>query len=423
MLRLTKLRKEYYSGLYYHTNRSMKKLEIVLIGIVIVLAATIAFQYTNNQIPTNLSQTAVQLPANSQGSVGSQSPPTAAADIQPQSGDSILTDLFKRTEDSVVQITSKVNTSDDTIIINGQPLSSQSTRLGSGFIYDNQGDIITNNHVVDGSSTVNVTFIDGNTYTAKVIGTDPDNDIAVIQITDNFSAETLTPLMLGNSSDLEVGQQVVAIGNPFGLSDSMTTGIVSAMGRLLPNEEAGYSIPDIIQVDAAINPGNSGGPLLNLEGQVIGMNSAIKTDTGDFSGIGFAIPSNTIERIIPVLIKNGTYQHPYLGIAGRTMDPDVALANGLPRNFKGVIIEKVVQGGPAYKAGLIAATLDDNNIPHGGDIITAIDGHPIKTIDDVIAYLDDEKSVGETVTLTVDRDGKSLDLIATLAPRPAQPSQ
>ncbi len=395
---------------------------MALIGIIIVLAVTIIAQYTN-RISGDVSQAAVQGPPGPPGPPGPQGPPGPTNNVQTPSEDSTLTDLFKQTEDSVVQITSKVDTTDDTIIINGQPLSSQSTRLGSGFIYDKQGDIVTNNHVVEGSSTVNVTFIDGNTYTAKVIGTDPDNDVAVIQIIDNFSDESLVPLTLGNSSALQVGQQVIAIGNPFGLSDSMTTGIVSAIGRLLPNQNAGYSIPDIIQVDAAINPGNSGGPLLNLQGEVVGMNSAIKTDTGDFSGIGFAIPSNTLERMVPVLIKDGTYQHPYLGIAGRTMDPDVALANGLSRNFKGVIVERVVPGGPADKAGLVAATLDDNNIPHGGDIITAIDGHPIKTIDDVIAYLDDEKSVGDKVTLTVNRMGKSLDLTATLAVRPEQPSQ
>jgi S1-C subfamily serine protease len=404
----------------------MKKLEIVLIGIIIALSATVIVQYTNDRFFGDLSQATVQGPAGPPGPPGPQGPPGPmgpAGNVGTFSQDSILTDLFQKTQNSVVQITSKVSTVDNSIIINGQPLSSQSTRLGSGFIYDKEGRIITNNHVVEGSSTVNVTFIDGNTYTAKVVGTDPDNDIAVIQIVDNFSDENLVPLVLGNSSDIQVGQQVVAIGNPFGLSDTMTTGIISAIGRLLPNENVGYSIPDIIQVDAAINPGNSGGPLLNLQGEAIGMNTAISTDTGDFSGVGFAIPSNTIERIAPVLIKNGTYQHPYLGIAGRTMDPDVALANSLPRNFKGVMVEKVVKGGPADMAGIIAATLDDNNIPHGGDIITAIDGYPMKTIDDIIAYLDDEKSVGDKVTITVDRLGKSLDLTATLEARPAPSSQ
>ncbi len=255
-----------------------------------------------------------------------------------------------------------------------------------------------------------------------MVGTDPDNDLAVIQITDNFSDEKLVPPPLGDSSQLEVGQQIIAIGNPFGLSDSMTIGIVSALGRLLPNEKVGFSIPDIIQVDAAINPGNSGGPLLNSQGEVIGINTAISTSTGEFAGVGFAIPSDTVKRIVPVLIKDGVYQHPYLGIAGRSMDPDVALANNLPQNFKGVMVEKVVQGGPADRAGLVAATLDNNNIPRGGDIITAIDDHPIKTIYDVIAYLDDEKTVGNKVVLTIDRAGKSMDLTATLVARPSSSS-
>ncbi|OLE41476.1 MAG: trypsin [Thaumarchaeota archaeon 13_1_20CM_2_39_20] len=336
--------------------------------------------------------------------------------------DNTLAEIFKRVENSVVQITSTVSTVDNSIIINGQPLQGQSSRLGSGFVYDKEGRIITNNHVVEGSKTVDVTFIDGNTYTAKVVGTDPDNDIAVIQIIDSYSDENLIPLTLGNSSELEVGQPAIAIGNPFGLSDTMTTGIVSQVGRLLPNENVGFSIPDVIQVDAAINPGNSGGPLLNLQGQVIGMNTAIKTSTGDFAGIGFAIPSNSINRVVPVLIKNGNYSHPYLGIAGTSMNPHISLANGLPRNFKGVIVETVVPGGPADRAGVTASTLDQNKIPHGGDIITAIDGHPVKTIYDVIVYLDEQKHVGDNVILTVNRLGKSMNLTATLVARPLSPS-
>jgi len=322
-------------------------------------------------------------------------------------------------ENSVVQITSKVSTVDNSVIVNGIPLQSQSTRLGSGFVYDKEGRIITNNHVVEGSKTVNVTFVDGNTYTAKVVGTDPDNDIAVIQIIDNFSDENITPLIFGDSSQLEVGQQVIAIGNPFGLSDTMTHGIISQVGRLLPNENLGFNIPDVIQVDAPINPGNSGGPLLNIQGEIIGMNTAINTNTGEFSGVGFAIPSNSIQRVVPQLIKNGTYAHPWLGIAGTSMNPDVALANGLARNYKGVIVVQVVKDGPAYKVGLVTATLDNNNIPHGGDIITAIDGHPIKTIYDIIAYVDDQKSVGDKVVLTINRIGKTMDLTLLLQARPA----
>jgi S1-C subfamily serine protease len=402
----------------------MKKFEVILIGIIIVLSFTVIIQFSSGGTLNEISQATVQGPVGPQGPPGPARPQGSPGPIEPSSSsaltmDSTLTHIFKKVENSVVQITSKVSSVDNTIIINGQPLESQSTRLGSGFVYDKDGRIITNNHVVEGSKTVNVSFVDGNTYTAKVVGTDPGNDIAVIQIIDNFSDESLIPLTLGNSSELEVGQQVIAIGNPFGLSDSMTTGIISQVGRLLPNENtAGFSIPDVIQVDAAINPGNSGGPLLDLNGQVVGMNTAIKTNTGDFAGIGFAVPSNAIKRIVPVLIKDGNYSHPYLGISGRSLDPNIALANGMSRNFKGVIVEKIVKGGPADKAGITPATPDQNNIPYGGDIITSIDGYQVKTIYDVIVYLDEQKNVGDKVVVTVNRLGKSVDLTATLEARP-----
>jgi S1-C subfamily serine protease len=393
---------------------------MILITAVIILAAVVTIQVTNSNPLTNNSLAITQGPPGPQGIQGIQGRPgPPGSSDQTSIGQPDLTSVFKKVENSVVQITSKVSTVDNSVIVNGMPLQSQSTRLGSGFVYDKEGRIITNNHVVEGSKTVNVTFVDGNTYTAKVVGTDPDNDIAVIQIIDNFSDENITPLIFGDSSQLEVGQQVIAIGNPFGLSDTMTHGIISQVGRLLPNENLGFNIPDVIQVDAPINPGNSGGPLLNIQGEIIGMNTAINTSTGEFSGVGFAIPSNSIQRIVPQLIKNGTYAHPWLGIAGTSMNPDVALANGLVRNYKGVIVVQVVKDGPAYKSGLVPATLDNNNIPHGGDIITAIDGHPIKTIYDIIAYVDDQKSVSDKVVLTINRIGKTMDLTLLLQARPA----
>jgi S1-C subfamily serine protease len=404
----------------------MKTTEIVLIAVIIILAATVTVQLTNSDIIKNDSTLAISQgppgptgPQGPQGIPGPQGPPGT---LSQTSGESSLTTLFKKVENSVVQITSKVSNVDNSIIVNGNPLESQSTRLGSGFVYDTEGRIITNNHVVEGSKTVNVTFVDGNTYTAKVVGTDPDNDIAVIQIIDSFSDETLTPLVFDDATQLQVGQQVIAIGNPFGLSDTMTHGIVSQTGRLLPNQNAGFSIPDVIQVDAPINPGNSGGPLLDMEGKVIGMNTAITTSTGEFSGVGFAIPSNSILRVAPQLIKTGTYSHPWLGIAGTSMNPDVALANGLERNYKGVIVDKVVKDGPADKAGLTPATLDQNNVPHGGDIITAVDGHPIKTIDEIISYMDEQKSVGDKVVLTINRMNKNMDLTILLQARPSSSS-
>jgi len=332
---------------------------------------------------------------------------------------SLLIDIFKKVENSVVQITSRVNdTSNTQIIINGSPTEGQSTRLGSGFVYDNQGHIVTNGHVVNGAKTVYVTFVDGNTYKARVIGTDSYSDLAVLQITDNFSVEQVVPLIIGNSSRLQVGQQVIAIGNPFGLSDTMTTGIVSQTGRLLPNPDTKFGIPNGIQTDAAINPGNSGGPLLNLQAQVIGMNTAISSSTGEFSGIGFAVPSNAITRILPVLIQTGTYTHAWLGISGGGITPALAQSTGLTFNYKGVLVASVQAGSPAEKAGLHALSQDVNSKP-AGDIIVAVDGHKVKRIDDIINYMETQKSVGQTMKLIVNRNGQIVDITATLQPRPS----
>ncbi|HKU32329.1 MAG TPA: trypsin-like peptidase domain-containing protein [Candidatus Nitrosotalea sp.] len=327
--------------------------------------------------------------------------------------------LFKMVQNSVVKITSTVSDPSEITIINGMPSNGETTMLGSGFMYDTTGHIVTNAHVVGQNNVVYVTLTDGDTYTAKVVGTDPYNDLAVIQMTGNFTGESIVPLQLGNSSQLEVGQYVAAIGNPFGLEDTMTNGIVSQLGRSLNDEETGsFSIPDVIQTSAAINPGNSGGPLLNMDGQVIGMNTAIKTDTGNFAGIGYAIPSNQIARIVPILIKDGAYHHTWLGIEGRNLTPDIALANGLERNSKGVVIEKVSTNSSASKAGLEAATDDQNGIPHGGDIIVSVDGHPVKSVYDITAYQDNYKSVGDTMNLGIDRAGKIINVIVTLQARP-----
>ena len=208
---------------------------------------------------------------------------------------------------------------------------------------------------------------------------------------------------------------MIAIGNPFGLSDTMTTGIVSQLGRLLPNQEMGFSIPNAIQTDAAINPGNSGGPLLDIHGNVIGVNTAIKSNTGEFSGIGFAIPSSTVNRIVPHLMQEGKYDHPWLGISGASLTPDLAEQLGLARDFKGVAIASVTPGGPADKAGMIGAT--KSNVP-AGDVITAINGHTGKRIEDVIFYIEEQTAVGDNVVITVNRGGQSQDLTATLQARP-----
>ena len=330
-----------------------------------------------------------------------------------------LRTIFKQVENSVVQITSKLPTPTFNAL---NPQSPNTTALGSGFVYDNQGHIITNGHVVGDAKIVDVTFVDGNRYTAKVIGTDIYGDMAVLQILQNTTQQrqllsSLKPLVIGNSSNLEVGDQVIAIGNPFGLSDTMTTGIVSGVGRLLPG--SGFSIPNAIQTDAPINPGNSGGPLLNMQGEVIGMNTAILSGTDTFSGIGFAIPSNTIKKIASSLIEKGQFVHPYLGLSGATLTSDLAEnLTGPATNLKGVYVDTITKNGPADKAGVHGSTVDQYAKKHPGDIIIGVDGHNISRIDDFISYIDQQKS-GDNITLTVYRNGHTVDLNATLAARPS----
>lgn len=412
----------------------MHKGIIILVIISIVLASLLAIQVMqdgNNLAITQLStrpagvQSIQPLPVtntaeNSFNTTGLTVNGTALAMLNAESA--VFNQIFKKVENSVVQITSTVNALGP--IINGNPFEGQqqSARLGSGFIQDAaRGLIITNNHVVQGSNTVDVTFASGNTYSAKVIGTDALSDLAILQITDDFSDEHTASLQLGNSSQLEVGQQVIAIGNPFALSNSMTNGIISQVGRLLPNQEMGFSIPDVIQTDAAINPGNSGGPLLDIQGNVIGVNSAISSETGEFTGIGFAIPSNTVARIVPYLITDGKYDHPWLGIAGVNLTPNLAQQLGLPRDSKGVVVASVTLGSPADIAGIIGR-VENGDIP-AGDIITAVDGHQVKRMEDIISYIEEQKSVGDKVVITVNRGGQSLDLTATVQARPLTTSQ
>ena len=330
--------------------------------------------------------------------------------------DHSLNILFKRVENSVVQVTRKL----PTLNLQNQQRGN-ATALGSGILYDTNGHIITNNHVVGAAKIVDVTFIDGNRYTANVVGTDIYNDLAVLKIIGNLT-KPVTPLQLGNSSALEVGDQVIAIGNPFGLDDTMTTGIVSQKGRLLPDTTLGFSIPDVIQTDALIDPGNSGGPLLNMQGQVIGINTAaIISDKGGFSGIGLAISSNTGKRIVPILIDKGNYTHPYLGLTGATLTSDSAgSVSGLEPNFQGILVDSIVKGGAVDKAGLHGSTTNQFGKKHGGDIISAVDSLQTKRMEDLIFY-EGHKSVGDKIVLSVFRNGQTLNLQAVLQQRPSPP--
>jgi S1-C subfamily serine protease len=336
-----------------------------------------------------------------------------------------LPDLFTQVQKSVVQVTERDNSNE------------LGSRLGSGFVYDKDGHVITNYHVVtpgtNNNNELQVTFLDGNSYPADLVGVDQFADLAVIKVK-NISSDKLAPLPLANSSSLRIGDSVVAIGNPFGLSGSMTQGIVSGLGRLLPSNEnqdnlagagSSFSIPNIIQTDAAINPGNSGGPLIDTQGRVVGINTAIFSNTGVYSGVGFAIPSDTISKVATSLIQNGSYHHPYIGIIGLSLTPELSKQIGLNQT-KGFLITSITKGGPADKAGLRAGstttTFMGRDVEVGGDIILKIDNREVLKIDDILAYLESLKHVGDKVHFTILRDNviKGLDLILGDRPSPAK---
>ncbi len=318
---------------------------------------------------------------------------------------------------------------------NNQGQVPQSEALGSGFVWDTQGHIVTNNHVVAGATRITVTFADGTTVDAKLVGADPNSDLAVIQVPTN--ATTLVPVEVADSTQVKVGQVAIAIGNPYGLSNTMTEGIISALSRTLPVQSnsnsnstngaltgGSYTIPDIIQTDAAINPGNSGGVLLNDQGQLIGVTAAIESGSQSNSGIGFVIPSAIVNKVVPSLIQTGTIKFSWLGISGTTLTPDLNSANNLPANQKGALVVSVTSGGPAANAGLQGSnqqsTVSGQQVPTGGDVITAVNGQAVTTFDDLTAYLFLDTKPGQTVTLTVLRQGQQQNLSVTLGERPAQ---
>lgn len=342
-----------------------------------------------------------------------------------------LSTLFNNVDQSVVQISEN-------------SASSLGSRQGSGFVYDNLGHIVTNYHVVGNPQETNlnerafhITFLDGTTYIGRVTGADLYSELAVMTV-ENITRESLIPLPLGNSSQLRIGQPVVAVGNPFGLSGSMTEGIVSGLGRILPSsvpqgdlllrqeDTPSFLIPNIIQTDAVINPGNSGGPLLTTGGEVIGMNTAILSNTGVYAGIGSAIPSDIIKKVVPELISTGTYRHPYIGIAGVDMSPEIADEMGL-NGSRGFLVTEVTSGSPAEKSGIrgggALTDINGRQIELGGDVIVAVDNVSVRKIEDLLSYLQSERSIGETVILSVIRDGKNQEIGMTLAARPTQQQQ
>lgn len=369
---------------------------LVLIALISYETFSSSTKFVSAQMPTNENSTA-------QGSLS-------------------LPDLFTKVQKSVVQVTERDNSNE------------LGSRLGSGFVYDKDGHVITNYHVVtpgtNNNNELQVTFLDGNVYPADLVGVDQFADLAVIKVK-NISSDKLPPLPLANSSSLRIGESVVAIGNPFGLSGSMTQGIVSGLGRLLPSNEnqdnfagpgSSFSIPNIIQTDAAINPGNSGGPLIDTQGRVVGINTAIFSNTGVYSGVGFAIPSNTISKVATSLIQNGSYHHPYIGIVGLSLTPDLSKQIGLNQT-KGFLITSITKGSPADKSGLRAGstttTISGRDVEVGGDIILKIDNREVSKIDDILAYLESQKHVGDKVHFTILRDNKIKELDLLLGDRPS----
>ena len=319
-----------------------------------------------------------------------------------------LIELFEKSEEGVVRI--------DVVKINS---FRGGNSVGSGFVFDLFGNIITNAHVIDNADNITVTFLDGSQYNASIVGMDKFTDIAVINVEEK--PDYLHPLEIGDSSALKVGEPVAAIGNPFGLSGSMTSGIVSQIGRLLPSHDTGFSIPNVIQTDAAINPGNSGGPLLNMNGKVMGINTAIQSGTGQSAGIGFAVPSNTISKVVPVLITEGKYSHPWIGISGQDINPDLAKIRNL-NHSKGFLIVTVIPDSPAEMAGLKGVSeiekIDNKEYPKDGDIIISVDGKEVRKISDILIHLQEEKSVGDEMILGIIRNGEQMDIILTLIVRP-----
>jgi serine protease Do len=401
-----------------------------------VLAIALGAHSLLTPAPLALAQAPSATPVVQAPSATPAAAPSLAAPASLASIDAAFERIYNQVNPSVVKINVVQKQAVDSSLApffgvpqNQSPQYQYQQALGSGFVWDKQGDIVTNNHVISGASQISITFDDGTTVPGKVIGADPSGDLAVVKV--NAPASELHPVQMGDSTTLKVGQVAIAIGNPFGEQNTMTTGIISALGRTVPAnpnaQGATYTIPDVIQTDAPINPGNSGGVLLNDQGQVIGVTFQIESNSGSSSGIGFAIPSAIVDQIVPALIKTGRYEHPYLGISGISLDSALAKAMNLSADQRGALVVNVASGSPAEKAGLLGSTqqvtIDGAQALVGGDVITAIDGHPVQSFGDLSAYLARSTKVGQTVTLTILRNSKEQTVQVTLAARPSTAAQ
>jgi S1-C subfamily serine protease len=395
-------------------NKRLLSRGIVVLAVVVALAVGLGASWRVAAALGNGDAAAAAV--SDQGALPSQVPlsdQNAAFALETQ-----IVSLYQEVSPAVVNITSRINSTSTFMP------STPQEGTGSGFVYDRQGHIVTNFHVVEDADQVIVIFGNGKTYDAQVVGTDPINDLAVIQI--EAGADLPDPLPIADSDTLQVGQFVVAIGNPFGLDQTLTTGVISALGRVIESPQDNRFIGEAIQTDAAINPGNSGGPMLNLRGQVIGVNSQILSPSGAYAGIGFAISSNTVRRVVPGLIADGSYAHPWLGVqlltfTASTVDQLRQAGRDVPMDA-GLLVAEVVDGGPAAKAGVQGASrfaqVGSTEIPLDGDILLAVNGQPMTTFEDLTVYLEAKTKAGDTVNLTVLRAGAEVVLPVTLGELP-----
>jgi len=341
----------------------------------------------------------------------SAAPVKSASQVDPVATTSVVQSVYQVANPGVVSIVTTVNST------GSGPRSQPESGAGSGFVVDNQGNVVTNDHVVEGAKSLQVIFSDGSSAAGKIVGQDPGDDLAVVKVA--VASNRLHPLRLADSSAVTVGEPVVAIGNPFNLHNTVTSGIVSALGRTRPSVN-GRSIANMIQTDAPVNPGNSGGPLLDAAGNVVGIVAQIESPVRGSVGVGFAIPSDTLSRYLSTLESGGKVQHPWIGISGQDLTPDLAQQLNLPAT-SGVYVVEVFPGGPADKAGLKGATPSTgrDSLPTGGDVITNVDGNPVHSVQEISSYVDG-KSPSSSVILTVLRNGKSMTVTVVLGVWPDQ---